>query len=196
EAVREHGHGEVLDVVREHVVAPGHRGERLGGAQELERRAGRGAEPQAGVLARRGDEREGVPLDGGGRVDRPRDLGEPQDGVWGRRWPSGWPASCVRSMRSSASASGYPAVSRAMNRSRCASGRGHAPSISTGFCVATTRNGLGSWWVAPSTVVWPSSMHSSSADCVLGEARLISSPMTMLENTGPGRNSNSWFVAR
>ncbi len=70
------------------------------------------------------------------------------------------------------------------------------PSISTGFCVATTRNGLGSGWVVPSTVVCPSSMHSRSADCVLGEARLISSPITMLEKTGPGRNSNSWFAAR
>ena len=50
--------------------------------------------------------------------------------------------------------------------------------------------------MVPSTVVWPSSMHSSSADCVLGEARLISSPMTMLLNTGPGRNSNSWLPVR
>ena len=34
-------------------------------------------------------------------------------------------------------------------------------------------------------------MHSSSADWVLGEARLISSPTTMLAKTPPGRNSNS-----
>ncbi len=34
-------------------------------------------------------------------------------------------------------------------------------------------------------------MHSSSADWVFGEARLISSAMTTLANTGPGRNSNS-----
>ena len=34
-------------------------------------------------------------------------------------------------------------------------------------------------------------MLSSSADCVFGEARLISSPTTMLANTGPGLNSNS-----
>ena len=34
-------------------------------------------------------------------------------------------------------------------------------------------------------------MHSSIADWVFGEARLISSPMTMLANTPPGRNSNS-----
>ena len=34
-------------------------------------------------------------------------------------------------------------------------------------------------------------MHSSSADWVFGEARLISSAITTLANTGPGRNSNS-----
>ena len=43
----------------------------------------------------------------------------------------------------------------------------------------------------PSTVTCRSSMHSSSADWVLGEARLISSPTTMLAKTPPGRNSNS-----
>lgn len=39
-------------------------------------------------------------------------------------------------------------------------------------------------------------MHSSSADWVLGEARLISSPTTMLAKIAPGRNSNvrvSWL---
>ena len=34
-------------------------------------------------------------------------------------------------------------------------------------------------------------MHSSSADWVFGEARLISSPSTTLANTAPGRNSKS-----
>ncbi len=43
--------------------------------------------------------------------------------------------------------------------------------------------------MALSTVTWPSAMASSSADWVLGEARLISSPSTMGANTGPGRNS-------
>jgi hypothetical protein len=38
-----------------------------------------------------------------------------------------------------------------------------------------------------STVTCRSSMHSSIADWVLGEARLISSPMTRLANTPPGR---------
>ena len=37
-------------------------------------------------------------------------------------------------------------------------------------------------------------MHSSSADWVLGDARLISSPTTMLAKTPPGRNSN-WRVS-
>ena len=43
----------------------------------------------------------------------------------------------------------------------------------------------------PSTVTWLSSMHSSSADWVLGEARLISSPTTTLAKMAPGRNSKS-----
>ena len=59
-------------------------------------------------------------------------------------------------------------------------------------------NGACSRYVVPSTVTWRSSMHSSSADWVLGEARLISSPSTMLANTGPGLNSKSrrsWLKA-
>src|SRR3954451_16836396 len=35
-------------------------------------------------------------------------------------------------------------------------------------------------------------MHSSSAACVFGEARLISSTSRMFAKTGPGRNSNSF----
>jgi hypothetical protein len=35
-------------------------------------------------------------------------------------------------------------------------------------------------------------MHSRSADCVFGEARLISSTRRMFAKTGPGRNSNSF----
>ena len=42
----------------------------------------------------------------------------------------------------------------------------------------------------PSTVTRPSSMTSSSADWVLGEARLISSARTMVAKIGPGWNSN------
>src|SRR6478609_6606543 len=80
---------------------------------------------------------------------------------------------------------------RIMKRSRCASGRAYVPSISNGFWVATTRNGAGSGCVRPSTVTCPSSIASSSADCVLGEERLISSAMTMLAKIAPCLNSNS-----
>ena len=80
---------------------------------------------------------------------------------------------------------------RAVNRSSCASGRGYVPSMSIGFWVASTMNGVSSSYVVVSTVTWRSSMLSSSADCVLGDARLISSPTTMFANTAPGLNSKS-----
>jgi hypothetical protein len=54
-----------------------------------------------------------------------------------------------------------------------------------------TMNGGSRTYVTPSTVTCRSSMHSSSADCVLGDARLISSPTTTFANTGPGLNSKS-----
>ena len=45
--------------------------------------------------------------------------------------------------------------------------------------------------VSPSTVTCASSMHSRSADCVFGDARLISSTSSRLANTGPGRKTNA-----
>ena len=60
------------------------------------------------------------------------------------------------------------------------------PSCSIGFWVAITMNGVPSGYVTVSTVTCRSSMHSSSADCVLGLARLISSPRTMLAKIAPG----------
>src|SRR4051812_46872676 len=50
-------------------------------------------------------------------------------------------------------------------------------------------NGRASSWVCRSTVTLRSCMHSSRPDCVLGEARLISSTSTTLAKIGPGRNS-------
>ena len=79
-----------------------------------------------------------------------------------------------------------------MKRSSCASGSGYVPSYSIGFCVATTRNGRSSWYVAPSIVTWHSCIASRSADCVFGEALLISSTRRTFVKTGPGRNSNSF----
>src|SRR5207302_3275818 len=63
---------------------------------------------------------------------------------------------------------------------------------SIGFCVAITMNGRPSVCETPSIVTWSSCMHSSSADCVFGDARLISSTRIRFANTGPGRNSNSF----
>ncbi len=40
-------------------------------------------------------------------------------------------------------------------------------------------------------VTWRSSIDSSSADCVFGEARLISSPITIWAKIAPGLNSKS-----
>ena len=60
------------------------------------------------------------------------------------------------------------------------------PACSMGFWVATTMNGEPTGWGTPSTVTRPSSMTSSSADCVFGEARLISSASTMVAKIGPG----------
>ena len=51
-------------------------------------------------------------------------------------------------------------------------------------------NGAASGNVRPSTVTCCSSMHSSSADWVLGEERFTSSARTKLAKTGPARNSN------
>src|SRR3990170_131602 len=79
-----------------------------------------------------------------------------------------------------------------MKRSSCASGSANVPSYSMGFWVAMTRNGSGIRWVTPSMVACRSSMHSRSADCVLGVARLISSASTIWAMIGPGLNSNSW----
>ena len=76
-------------------------------------------------------------------------------------------------------------------RSSWASGSGKVPSYSMGFCVAMTMNGDGSSRVTPSTVIVCSSIASSSADCVLGVARLISSARTICAMSGPGRNSKS-----
>src|SRR5262245_21506115 len=57
-----------------------------------------------------------------------------------------------------------------------------------GFWVAITMNGSGSGWATPSEVTWRSSIDSSSAACVLGGVRLISSASSTLVTTGPGRN--------
>ena len=68
-----------------------------------------------------------------------------------------------------------------MKRSTCASGSGYVPSCSIGFCVAITRNGRGTGCVSPPIVTWRSCITSSSADCTLAGARLISSASRKLQ---------------
>ena len=64
------------------------------------------------------------------------------------------------------------------------------PACSIGFWVAITMNGRPTACATPSTVTRLSSITSSSADWVLGEARLISSASTIVWKIGPGWNSN------
>ena len=65
------------------------------------------------------------------------------------------------------------------------------PSISSGFCVAMTKNGRCNSWCVPATVTDFSCIASSNADCVLGVARLISSARIRFANTGPCWNSKN-----
>ena len=60
------------------------------------------------------------------------------------------------------------------------------PAWSSGFWVATTKNGSGSGRVCPSAVTCRSSMASSSALWAFGVARLTSSASTSWAKTGPG----------
>ena len=60
-----------------------------------------------------------------------------------------------------------------------------------GFWVAMTMKERGAGWVTPPTVTCDSSMTSSSADWVLGLARLTSSARTTWANTGPAWKTQS-----
>ena len=75
-----------------------------------------------------------------------------------------------------------------MNRSSCASGSGYVPSSSIGFCVASTKNGCSSGYVRPAAVTWYSCIASSSAACVFGGVRLISSARMICAKIGPFTN--------
>ena len=57
------------------------------------------------------------------------------------------------------------------------------------------RKGWGTGCGSPSTVTWRSAITSSSADWVFGDARLISSAITMLAKTGPAWNRNACALA-
>jgi hypothetical protein len=97
---------------------------------------------------------------------------------------AGWPV--VRSrirVRSSSPGAGTSTLSR--KRSSWASGSGYVPSISIGFSVASTKYVSSSAWRVPRMVTACSCMASSSALCVFGVARLISSASTTCPKIGP-----------
>ncbi len=103
---------------------------------------------------------------------------------------SGTPLSWARRIAVSSAGSGYRTTALNRKRSSCASGNGYVPSYSTGFCVASTRNGSGSGCAAPSSVTCRSCIASSSADCVFAGARFTSSASTTLPKIGPRRIRN------
>ena len=117
--------------------------------------------------------------------------GLPSTVTTGPSCSSGFEYRCSSRIRSSSSAEGYPSAVLRKKRSSCASGNGNVPSYSTGFSVASRRNGSGSARVTPSTVTCCSAIASRSADCVFGIARLTSSTSTTFAKIGPCRNSNS-----
>src|SRR5262245_47017595 len=97
---------------------------------------------------------------------------------------------CTRTISTSDSRVGYDTSSLNMKRSSWASGSGYVPSCSIGFCVARTKKSRGRGWLWPSTVTVRSCMASSSAACVLGGVRLISSASSTSVNSGPRVNVN------
>ena len=112
-------------------------------------------------------------------------------------WPACGGLTAIRSMIVSSSAAvGWSRTIFIMKRSRWASGSWYTPSLSIGFCVATTKNGAGTGWVIPPIVTWCSCITSSSADWTLAGARLISSVRRKLTNTGPSSTSKRSLLPR
>ena len=111
DAVGEHRHGQRLQVVGQDVVAALERGDRAGGAQQLQGGPGRGAEAQVGRLAGGGDQVDRVLLDGVGDVhvadggDQPAHDGRVGDRRAGRRSGS-WRAVARRAWPARRAASG------------------------------------------------------------------------------------------
>ena len=192
----ERGHGHALHVVRRDEVAAGERG---AAARELEQRedaARARADRDARALARRRDELDDVAADARRRRGRPRPRAASRAGSPGRR-----PAELdlVHAPVEPPLEHLPLVVGRSGSRTRFAAGSGRAAPPAAGRC-PRTRSGSASRGrgtaaraacVVPSTVTWRSCIASSSAACVFGGARLISSASRRLAKIGPGRNSNS-----
>lgn len=87
QAVREHGYGQALDVVRGDVVAPVERGGGAGGPDQVQGGARRGAQAQLVAGAGGADQVDGVAadrvgdVDGAHQVDQLEDVGGVRDGL-------------------------------------------------------------------------------------------------------------------
>ena len=199
--VRERVGGEVLDVLRQRVVAAAQRRAGAGGGGERQgaaRRDGVLDEPverRAGGLAGGDDEADDEVLERRREVDAGRSPparrgSRRRRGAVRRRRADSRPSASTRSrMARSAAAPGSVSATWSRKRSSWASGSGKVPSCSIEFCVATTMNGSGSGRVTPPAVIWRSAIASSRADCTLGGARLISSTRTSEWKSGPGTKS-------
>ncbi len=147
-------------------------------------------------LARRADEVDDPAAD---RLVQ-EDAGDRARAAWrcrrgrppARGWPSGCPASCSSTMLRLVLRVRVARASSSRRSGRAAPrGAGTSPRTRSGSASPSRGTGRASWRVSPSTVTCCSAIASSSADCVFGIARLISSTRTTFANTGPGRNSKS-----
>ena len=196
--VRERGNGDRLHVVGRHEVAARR-------AQPGSARASAGPATRAGWrrpgstarLARGRDEVDHVAADRLGDVHLPRSRACMASSVVARRRRArARPRPSPRSRRRRAPAT-RPRASGSRPRSGAGTGRAAPPAADR-----CPRTRSGSAWrargtaaraacVTPSIVTCRSCIASSSAACVFGGARLISSPSRRLAKTGPGRNSKS-----
>ena len=194
--VRERGRRDRLHVVGRHEVAPHDGCVRLRGAQQAETGARRRAEHDrrdGSVSRRRRRARSRAPSARSARRAPRRSVAASSAGVVtgcdrGR-------ARRRRLRRRGSRARPRGRAGRASTRART----GRAGSRAAGTCRrcrtgSASRRGRtdrAAGGVTPSTVTWCSSIGSSSAACVRGDARLTSSTSTTLAKIGPGRNSHS-----
>ena len=195
--VRGDRHQHRLHVFRDHVVASFQRGP---GARRLQQRDRRARAQAFGKQAAAGARPAPAPARSRSAPARRGSAPAP------RALPAARPAASPPAAFSAARAGLRPSAARVRRRrpgSRATgtsgSGRAAIPAAgrcrpgALGFCVAITKNGSGRSRVTPSAVTWRSSIASSSADCVLGVARLISSASSTCVKTGPGWNTKPFF---
>ena len=142
QTVGQHGPGQGLDVVGDHVVPPG-RAARTRAAQDRQRGPRRHADGQRRVAAAGVGQVHQVALQRGRHVDgcgpdEPDHVGPGDDGL-----ELGGHAMGVEDLELGLSI-GVPEVARSRKRSSWLSGIPYVPSCSTGFCVAITRKGRSS----------------------------------------------------